>query len=143
MTVRPYDPEDYEMIALWRLAHVDGPVDPVVLPPCGIVVEDEGGPIAALWCYESAGIGVGHLELPLSRPGLSMAQATEAFRFAVESIMELAGKGWQPQGTYGIFRVSAPPSIARVLSRMGWKRESERELIPMILIRGCEPRISS
>ncbi len=132
MTVRPYHPDDYEMIALWRLAHADGPVDPAALPPLGVVVEDESGPLAALFCIEPAHYPAAQLELPVTRPGLSAAQATEAFTFALESIMALAGKGWEPQGSYAAFRACAPPAIARILRRFGFVRESEKELIPLI-----------
>lgn len=132
MTVRPYAPDDYEMVALWRLAHADGPVDPAALPPLGVIVSDDTGPLAALFCIEPAHYPAAQLELPVTRPGLSAAEATAAFTFALESVMALAGVGWDPPGSYSAFRACAPAPIARILMRFGFVRESPKELIPLI-----------
>lgn len=133
--VRKYETDDYQMVHKWRQDHASIEIEPAALPPLGVVVCDGAGPMAALWCYEPAGIGCGFLELPVSRPGLTLSEATAAFQRAVTALMELAGKGWEPPGEYRAFRVCAPPPIARVLARMGFLRESASELIPMLFIK--------
>ena len=130
--VRLYTTEDEAMIQSWRDAHAGEETERAALPPLGVVVELDGAPAGALWCIEPAGYPCAYLELPVTRPGLTVMQATAVFRFAVESLMALAGKGWNPPGVYTAFRCTPPPGIARVLARMGFVRESVGELIPMI-----------
>jgi hypothetical protein len=90
-----------------------------MLPPVGVVVERDGEPLGALWCYESCGIGVAFLEWPCSAPGLGQRQALEVFRMAVDACVALA----KNNGDYSIFRCSTLPAIARVLPRLGFRSE--------------------
>lgn len=133
--VRRYDPDaDRPMIQSWLDYHAGEAVPfPVLLPPLGVVVELDGEPSAALWCFECAGVDMCWLELPVSRPGMSLDQVLSAFRFAIKAIVELAGKGWTIPTTYHNFRAVPNPVCSRLLERMGFTRESPNEYIPMIL----------
>ncbi len=129
LTVRAYTPEDAAMVAGWW----DDRQEPIplqaipfpfaVLPPLGVVVCDEFGPSAALWCYECYGVGVCFLEFPVSRPGQGVKRARTAFTFAVEACKALAGKSVEPAGEYHFFRAFTLPPIARALKRMGFEVE--------------------
>jgi len=120
------------MIQAWRNQHAGEEVPAAVVPILGVVVELDGIPSFALWCAEPAHYPVAYLESTVSRPGLSLPQIVRAAEFAVEALIALAGKGWNPPGIYTYFRCTPPPAIARVLARMGFVRESIGELIPMI-----------
>lgn len=140
MTLRPYSPADYEMVQGWRRFHAGRDVPGATYPPLGVIVEDDQGPMAALFCVEPAGYPCAQLEAPCSRPGLSMAEAGAAFRVAIEALFKLAGSCWTPPGLYPAFRVTASPAIARILMRMGWQRETpEEERIPLLFIRDNAP----
>lgn len=130
--VRRYYPiADRPLIQSWLDYHAGGPVKFPRVPPLGVVVELDGVPSLALWCYECVGIDVAFLELPLSRAGLSRQQLTTAGRFAWVSLMELAGKDFDPPGIYRLFRCTGSPAVARVLASWGFIRESSGEMIPM------------
>jgi len=121
------------MISRWLTQHGGKP--DAVLPPLGVIVADDKGPAFALFCAEPAEFPVAYLELPVSRPGLSAAQAAAAFKFAVHSIMETAGGGWSPPGTFTHFKAVVTASAVRVLLRMGFEVESGGPYIPMVFAR--------
>jgi hypothetical protein len=126
LTIRKYAPEDYPMVNEWWRSHRSAPLEPMTLPPLGVVIEDEEwGPVGALWCYESFGVGVATLEWPVTRPGLSMAEAARVMSFAVAACVWLAGRLCEPAGNYHCFRVATSPPIARFLARLGFQREQD------------------
>ncbi len=126
LSVRLYSPEDYPMVNEWWRTHRREALQPVTLPPLGVVVSGaDGAPIGALWCYESFGVGVAMLEWPVTKPGLSMAEAARAMSFAVASCIYLAGKRCEPAGQYQCFRVATSPPIARFLKRLGFRAEQD------------------
>lgn len=130
LTVRPYYIEDGRFVSAWRFAR--GDEDDIHLPPHGVVVEDEAGPCAALWIAEPAGFGCAYLEYPISRPGLPLIQACSAFRLAVETLIETAGKRHEPPGDYHSFRAVTPAPLARMLMRMGFEQEVKEPMVAMI-----------
>lgn len=131
LAVRPYAASDYRMVVGWLMQRgMD--FEDIALPPLGVIIEDEKGPCAALWCAEPVGFACAYLELPVSRPGLPMANALRAFTLAVSSIIEAAGKCHEPPGTFKHFRAVTPPALARVLMRLGFVRETPNELVPML-----------
>lgn len=113
---------DYQLCDEWWKYH-NGPENMLVetlLPPLGVVVEDADGPVAACWCIEAFGIGVGVLESPVTRPGIDLKTAAAACAFAAATLMQMAGKRLVPEGEFSFFRVSTTPGIARALTRMGF-----------------------
>lgn len=116
MTVRPWNREtDADLCAEWWRAHTGTAFQVNMLPPLGVMAEDEAGPIAACWLHLSLGIGVCFLEMPVSRPGLSLKQAREAFA-AVRGALEAAALAHD----YGVMIVHTPAAIARTLARDGF-----------------------
>jgi len=116
-TFRRVESDDHPFLREWWNAHAPGTEFPAgILPPLGVLVVDGDGPVAALWCYESYGVGVAFLEFPVSRPGLSAAVAAAAFRGAADACVKLAGE-------FRVFRCFTLPAIARVLGRTGWTIE--------------------
>jgi hypothetical protein len=116
---RLYNPErDCAMVSEWAEDHRRTPFAKELLPPLGVVVERDGEPVAALWCYMSVGVGIGFLEWPVTKPGLSMRESKAAMKFAVEAIIEAARVH-----DYHLFRVFTLPGIARVLRSEGWHSE--------------------
>ena len=123
LTVRGYGAGvgDFQMVEGWWKFHCTKPFSETVLPPLGVVVEDAQGPCAALWCYESFGIGVGSLENPVTRPGGTVRQSSNWMAMAVMACMTLSGKGCEPAGEYTLFRAMTPHAgIARILKKMGF-----------------------
>lgn len=142
-TVRRYAPEqDYPLVNGWWQARHGALEDlpPAMLPPLGVVIEDLSGPLFALWCYEAAGVGVGTLEWPLSRPGTPVAVTRAAFRRAVEAVVLAAGQCWVPPGEYRVFRANVSPAMLRAIGGMGFRREYQEERIPVILSLGERER---
>jgi hypothetical protein len=133
--IRPYTVDDYGLIQGWREAHAGGEVTDAVLPPLGCVLEDECGPVAALFLFECCGCPVAFIDCPVTRPGLKTAEAVAAFEVLVPAIMTAAGKTWEPAGEFHYFRCATPAPIARVLAGMGFQRECPGELVPMYLER--------
>ncbi len=131
LTVRPYTHDDFKMVCQWFVQH-GGDRTEIALPPLGVSVEDAKGPAVALWCAEPAGFATAYLEIPISRPGLSLNEACAAFKLAVSALIQTAGQGWEPPGTFIHFRAVTPAPLARVLMRMGFVRETEEPLIPMV-----------
>lgn len=107
---------DYQLVNEWWRRHNDSDLPETLLPPLGVIVEQAGEPLGALWCYESFGIGVAFLEWPCSKPGLTSKQATEVFRYAVEACIQVA----KSHGDFCIFRCSTLAPIARILPKFGF-----------------------
>ena len=120
LTVRAYSPEDASTVAGWWNWRESSTFPVSILPPLGVVVCDESGPMVALWCYECFGVGVAMLEGAIARPMLSLAHSTAGFKLAVETCIELAGKSVEPPGDFHIFRAVTIPAIARILRQMGF-----------------------
>lgn len=131
LTVRPYTGEDFAMVCLWYQQH-GGDRIAIALPPNGVIVEDEKGPACALWLAEPAGFATAYFEIPISRPGLPLSEACAAFKLAVSTLIDIAGERFDPPGKFHSFRAVTPPSLARVLMRMGFVQETMGQLIPMI-----------
>ena len=117
---------DRQMICRWFAEHKEAPMPDVGLPPLGVVVNDAQGPCAALWCFETYGTGVAWIELPITRPGLSLREAENAIAFAILGITQIAGKGHEPPAVFRRFRACCPPAMARTLKRLGFIESDQR-----------------
>lgn len=126
LTVRAYSPQDRPMLAAWYEHHKDESFPQVRLPPLGIVVEDAEGPVAAVWCFETYGVGVAWIALPVTRPGLTYARASTVLAFAIMAITKLAGRSYVPPATFDCFRVICPPSMGKLLRRIGFTEQPGR-----------------
>ncbi len=111
---------DYQAVSGWWEARHGEPLAETILPPLGVIIEDDQGPCAALWCYECFGVGVCFLEFAISRPNLSVIAAMESFKMAVEGCIRVA----KLHGDFSYFRCIAEPSLARQIKRAGFTVEA-------------------
>ena len=121
LSARMYRNADYELVAEWWESHAGQMLTEAALPPVGVIVEDGGAPVCALWCYESFGVPVAELAFPVTRPGLTLAKAAAALLYAVAACISVAGKGHAPQASFRQFKVFAPAPMVRYLQRLGFK----------------------
>lgn len=117
LPVRPYSPEtDAATLEEWHRVHERAPWLPQFLPPLGVVVEDEDGKLlGACWLHLSVGLGLGFLESPVSRPGLSLSEAAAVFRFALGALVTAARVH-----NYNVLVAHTLPGIARFLKSCGF-----------------------
>ncbi len=126
LTVRSYTAQDRPMLEEWFAYHKDTTMPQVRLAPLGLVAEDEQGPVAAIWCYETFGVGVAWIALPVTRPGLTYKRACTVMAFAIMAITQLAGTGFEPPASFTCFRVICPPAMGRLLKRLGFTEQPGR-----------------
>ncbi len=124
VTCRQYGTEagDFQTVAAWYAHHRDGELFPeMVLPPHGVIASVDGVPTAALWVYLSFGIGVAHVEWPVSRPGAGLGCLGSAFKAAMDWIEGVC----RAHDCHLIF-ANTLPKIARFLPRLGFQGKAER-----------------
>jgi hypothetical protein len=92
-----------------------------ILPPLGVVVEQAGEMIAALWCYESFGIGVAFLEFPCTKPGIPPGLAFRGLAWAEHAIITIL----RSKGGHKLVRAFAQPRHAVAMRRMGYQQDRE------------------
>lgn len=131
MTVRKWNrATDTVMLAEWFRAHSERPFPLELLPPTGIIAEDETGPLAACFLYLSYGIGVAFVEAAVSRPGLSLKRSRQAFA-AVLGGLEVIARAHDT----GVLVCHALPALARVLESGGWQFSETHVLTGTKIIR--------
>ncbi len=121
LTLRAYGLKtgDYQTVSSWWRARHAREFPETLVPPLGVMVERGGEPAAALWAYQSAGIGVAFLEFALTAPGQSFGQARAALGHAltgVEAVLRSTG--------YGLMRCVCQPPMARSLRAFGFHGEN-------------------
>ncbi len=87
--LRPYGVKtgDFQNLDRWWQARHSRPFPENIIPPLGIVAEIDGEPMGALFCYESVGIGVAHLDFGVVRPGLSFVAVKAIMGRLIEGII--------------------------------------------------------
>ena len=109
---------DYQLVDSWWFTRHNEHLHEGLLPPLGIVVESDGQAVAALWCYEAYGIGVCHLENPVTRPGLSFGEARRAMGWAIEACVTCA----KAHGDFTFFKAwPQTDAMIRVLRMFGFE----------------------
>jgi hypothetical protein len=107
---------DYQTVSSWWEARHGVPLMETLLPPLGIIVEDEKGPCAALWCYECFGVGVCFLEFAISRPGQSVRRTKVAMAMAVEACVRVA----KTHGDFSYFKCFTTTMLANHIESLGF-----------------------
>ena len=124
LTSRYVTPDDLPMLdGWWRSRHESIGITGVPLPPLGVMVLLDGEPIAAVWCYESFGVGVAQISFPVTRPGTSFINARRAIAFGIVVAMSLAGQRCDPPAVFTTFHASPSPAMARTLAALGFKTD--------------------
>lgn len=111
------------MVSGWWQDHCGDELPLALLPPVGLVVEADGGPVCACWLYLAAGIGVCWLEWPVARPGLTLRESCAAFSHAVECLEEIARTH-----DYGVMVAHTLPPIARMMKGMGFHMDQRQKV---------------
>lgn len=134
ITFRKYLPDDYDMVSAWWKAHRgETAILPMgELPPLGMILELDGAPAAALWCYETYGTPVAFLEWPVSRPLLSLETARMAFSALIQAVVQAAGQSVEPPAEYTVFRALPDGPMSAFLKAQGFELEvKDRAIFPM------------
>lgn len=126
ITIRHYEPADYEMLCAWRYARGKTALPELMLPKCGVVCERDGVPVAALFLHMSNSNGMCLAEHAVSAPGLPLKVAREAFSHCMECLKKIAA-----DLGYHTMAVFTYPGIARTLERHGF-RKAETNLVQML-----------
>lgn len=127
---------DYQLVSGWWEARHGEPLPETILPPLGVMVERDGEPVAALWCYESFGVGVAFLEMPVTRPGLSVGASVAALSLAVDAcVLTAKAHAKRDGGDVCLFKCYTLPGIGRILPRFGFVSSGREEMQGFILRR--------
>ena len=116
MKTRLYVSGDYPTVEKWWAGHKQAAVPANVLPKCGVVVENNGKPLAAAWLYQDNSVGVAWLAWLVSNPEASpfvVAEALEVLFGATERVAR--------DLQYGLmFTMTERGSLGRWLQRHGF-----------------------
>lgn len=132
LKVELYRSANFPLVAAWWQAHTGQALAEASLPPLGVLVSDEEGPCAAVWCYECFGVPVAELIYPVARPGLTLTQSSAAVCYGIAACVAAAGQGHEPRGNFRFFKVFAPRGATRALARLGFQ-PSATERVAMTL----------
>jgi hypothetical protein len=107
---------DYQLVNGWWKARHGRDFIETLLPPLGVIVERGSEPVAAIWAYESCGIGVAFLEYFITRPGLAFRAVSNAFGYCLKSIeFILKERG------YSVLRAITEERLAKFAPLHGFK----------------------
>jgi hypothetical protein len=90
ITIRHYEPTDYEMLSEWWHAHGKHRRPEPMLPKCGVVCEIDGKPVSALFLHMDNSCGMCMADHAVSAPGLSLKTALLAFKHCVACLKKIA-----------------------------------------------------
>jgi hypothetical protein len=126
ITIRHYEPTDYEMLSEWWHAHGKHRRPEPMLPKCGVVCEIDGKPVSALFLHMDNSCGMCMADHAVSAPGLSLKTAMLAFKHCVACLKKIA-----KDFGYHTMAVTTYRGIARRLESQGF-RELSRNQVAMI-----------
>jgi hypothetical protein len=127
ITIRHYEPTDYEMLSEWVSKHGKPWLPEAMLPKCGVVCEIDGQPVSALFLHMDNSCGMCMIDHAASAPGLSLKTALLAFRHCVACLKKMARElGYH---TMAVFTYSG---IARVLERQGFQ-SATKDLVQLFV----------
>lgn len=128
--IRGDDAGLYPTLAEWWAGHGWDAVPFVVLPRCGVLVENgDGMPVAAAFLYmENSGVGVAWMEWTVTNPSISPRVAFLAITMLTQSVREVA-----LELDYGVVMTTArQESLVRVLKRNGFT-VTDREMTHLLM----------
>lgn len=118
MTVRPFKPEDHPTIAWWWEVRDFAAIPVKMLPPDGVVVCEDGRPVAACFLYlgDTHGGKAGWAEWMVTMPGLSPKKALAALEFALNEIILSAKR----KGAVFLFTSLRNRGLGKLYQRAGF-----------------------
>ena len=124
METRFYTDEDEPVYRDWCEAHGVEPLPYHYLPETGIVVCDEGEPIAMIWIYFDDSTPTCFAERAITRPGIPLAKTVASLTLAQEKAKEIAlARGAD------LMMLRAPKGIARYAVSIGHFSVEEQEVV--------------
>jgi hypothetical protein len=122
MKTRLYAPDDYPVFAKWWPEHGWPAVPFIILPKCGVVVENDSGTMVAVaWLYMDNSVGVAMMEWTVTNPANTPKQSFAAIHVLVGAIKALA-----LEFDYGVVLTSArQESLVRTYERVGFTKTDE------------------
>jgi hypothetical protein len=124
ITIRHYEPTDYEMLCGWWRAHGKYEKPSIMLPKCGVVCEIDGKPVSALFLHMDNSCGMCMAEHAVSAPGLSLKTALLAFKNCVDCLKKIAS-----ELGYHSMAVFTYPGISRLLKKNGFQQVSQNNVL--------------
>ena len=117
--IRGADSALHATITEWWKAHDWPGVAQVILPKCGVMVEDDAGSgMAVGWLYMDNSTGVAMLEWVVTNPTLTPKQSYYAITMLVQSVREVARAL-----NYGVVLTTAKQhALARCYEKNGFKQ---------------------
>ena len=114
--VRGDDAALYETIRPWWQGR-DMAVLPVgMLSPCGVLVEADELPVAAVWIYFTCNTGIAWVEFLVTNPACSAVQAAKGIKVLLGAVDEVA----KALGYEVLFTMTEKGSLLRTLKRSGY-----------------------
>lgn len=117
------------MVDAWLKDHDPTLALPVAfLPPIGIIVERDGEPVASGHLYETKHVNIFMPDWLASKPGLSLAEAKEAFR-VLDGYFEKVAEEPVAPGVASLVWGRGTPVMARAARSLGYFRGGNQESV--------------
>jgi len=116
METRPYSQSDNDTLGPWFIEHGFEAIDMNLMPPLGIVVEDDAGPQAAAWMYISTCGKTAIIGWPVTNPEAKPVVAAIALNKGIEVLNKTACD----LGISIVHFYSANEGLLRIFKRLGF-----------------------
>ena len=120
LTLRHYGLKagDWQTVSAWHEARHGEMLPETILCPLAIIVEDDEGPVAAVFAGQFLGIGIAQANQFLTRPGIGFARARKAGKRILEGLREVLKRA-----DYGLLQCFTECRLfGRVLIGLGFKK---------------------
>jgi hypothetical protein len=115
MIIREWTPEDYPVLKSWWEAHGWNAVPLAALPQCGIIVEDDGVPKAAIFAYMDHSTPFAMIEWLITDP---QSKSPMAIKHAIKGIMQIV----KSFGRTHMMTSSSNALLIRMFERYGFQQ---------------------
>lgn len=122
MTIRAYQPSDFETLKAWAEAR-NMQIHPALLSPNGFLVEDDKGPLAVCFVYLVFDCSFVFMDNLWSRPGTSLKDGRAAWAMiwrTTKAFLSNLRDGQERPIRYSFVRNFCRPELARLIKKDGW-----------------------
>lgn len=122
MTIRAYQPSDFETLKAWASAR-NMQLHPALLSPNGFLVEDDKGPLAVCFVYLVFDCPFVFMDNLWSRPRTSLKDGRAAWAMIWRTTLGFLAGLRDGQGApirYKFVRNFCRPELARLIKKDGW-----------------------
>ena len=128
MIIREWTPDDYPVLEKWWNAHGWPAVPQQMLPACGIIVEDDGQPKAAIFAYMDHSTPFAMIEWLVTDPE---SKSPTAIKHAIKGIMRIVRR----HGREHMMTSSNNPLLIKMFEKYGFK-QTDKEMTHLICMGG-------